>query len=140
MMNGLGVATMVEALDEQTARRARPLGAPLLPAQVAAAEFPAVNSLLTLAVSVVVVVALNLARDVLVPITLAIMLSFLLTPLASFLRRMHLPRTVAVLAAVLLALGVIVAVGGVIALQVSSLSADFPRYETSMRTKVDAVR
>ena len=118
-----------------------PSGAGLpLPGQVMAAELPGVNSLLTLAVCVVVVGALYLARDVLIPVTLAVLLSFLLAPIASLLRRVGLPRTPSVLVAVLLALGVIVGVGGVIGMQLASLSDDFPRYETAMRIKVEAVR
>ncbi|MEJ0047970.1 MAG: hypothetical protein WDN04_18995 [Rhodospirillales bacterium] len=46
------------------------------------AELPGVSSLVTLAVSVVVVGALYFARDVLIPVTLAVLLSFLLAPLA----------------------------------------------------------
>ncbi len=110
-----------------------------LPAQVVAAELPGVNSLLTLAVGVVVVGALYLARDVLIPVTLAVLLSFLLAPIASLLRRARLPRTASVLLAVLLALGVIISVGGVIGMQLASLSDDFPRYETAMREKIEAV-
>jgi predicted PurR-regulated permease PerM len=107
---------------------------------VAPTELPEVNSLLTLAVGVVVIVSLYLARDVLIPITLAVLLSFLLAPLASVLRRAHLPRTASVLLAVLLALGVIIGVGSVIGLQLASLSDGFPRYETALRIKVDTVR
>ena len=47
---------------------------------VAAAEIPGVQSLLTLAVFVVVVGGLSLAKEVLVPITLAVLLSFVLAP------------------------------------------------------------
>jgi predicted PurR-regulated permease PerM len=112
----------------------------VLPGQVLPAEVPGVNSLLTLAVSVVVVGALFLARDVLIPVTLAVLLSFLLAPVASLLRRIGLPRTPSVLVAVLLALGVIVGVGGVIGMQLASLSDDFPRYETAMRVKIETVR
>jgi predicted PurR-regulated permease PerM len=114
-------------------------GVPTLPAQVPPAELPAVNSLLTLAVVVVVIGALYLGRDVLIPVTLAGLLSFLLAPLTALLRRMHLPRTPAVLVAVFLALGVIVGLGAVIGLQVASLSADLPQYEAAMRTKIESV-
>jgi predicted PurR-regulated permease PerM len=114
--------------------------APALPAQVPPAELPGVGSLLMLAIIVVVVVALYLARDVMIPVTLAGLLSFLLAPLTSVLRRMRVPRTASVLLAVFLALAVILGVGAVIALQFSSLSADFPQYESTMRTKVENAR
>ena len=56
-------------------------------AQVAPAETPSLRSLTTLAGSVVIVAALYFGRDVLIPITLAILLSFVLAPLADLLRR-----------------------------------------------------
>ena len=45
-----------------------------------AVELSGVSNLVTLAVSVVVVGALYFARDVLIPVTLAVLLSFLLAP------------------------------------------------------------
>jgi predicted PurR-regulated permease PerM len=110
-----------------------------LTTQVPPAALPAVNSLLTLAVVVVVIGALYLGRDVLIPVTLAGLLSFLLAPLTALLRRLRLPRTPAVLVAVFLALGVIVGMGAVIGLQVASLSADLPQYESAMRAKIESV-
>jgi len=107
--------------------------------QIPPAEVPAMNSLLTLAVIVVVVGALYLGRDVLIPVTLAGLLSFLLAPLTGLLRRMRLGRTPSVFLAVFLALGVIVGVGGVIGLQVSSLSANFPQYEIAMQGKIESL-
>jgi predicted PurR-regulated permease PerM len=117
-----------------------PISQAISPATIAPAEASGVSNLVTLAVSVVVVGALYIARDVLIPITLSILLSFLLAPLASLLRRLRIGRVVSVLLAMLLALGVIGGVGGVIGLQISGLSADFPTYEIAMETKLDAVR
>jgi predicted PurR-regulated permease PerM len=105
-----------------------------------AVELSGVSNLVTLAVSVVVVGALYFARDVLIPVTLAVLLSFLLAPLAGLLRRRRLGRVPSVLLTVLLALGVIVGVGSVIGLQISSLSDNFPRYEAAMNTKLDSLR
>ncbi len=108
--------------------------------QIAAPELPGVSSLLTLAVSVVVIGALFLAREVLIPITLAVLMSFLLAPFASFLRRLRLGRTVAVLLAVLLALLVLLGVAGIIGMQIASLSSDVPRYQATLETKFDTLR
>ena len=82
--------------------------------RVSAADLPSLSGLLTLAVAVVAVAALYLARDVFVPITLAVLLSFVLAPFVRMLRWAGLPRPPAALIAVLLALAVILAVGGVI--------------------------
>jgi predicted PurR-regulated permease PerM len=108
--------------------------------RVSAVELPSLSGLLTLAAAVVVVAALYLARDLLVPITLAVLLSFALAPFVRVLRWAGLPRPPAALIAVILALAVILAVGGVIGAQIASLTQDLPRYETTIRQKVDAVR
>src|ERR1700728_3686184 len=60
--------------------------------QVPPAETPGVQGLLTLAVAVVIVAGLYLGREVMIPIILAVLLSFLLAPVANFLRRLHLGR------------------------------------------------
>ena len=93
---------------------------------VSAAELPSLSGLLTLAIAVVVVAALYLARDLFVPITLAVLLSFVLAPFVRILRWAGLPRPPAALIAVLLALAVILVVGGVIGAQIASLAQDLP--------------
>jgi len=67
---------------------------------VPAAASPA-STILSLQIGVVVVVALYFAREVLVPITVAVLLSFVLSPLVNFLRRLRLGRIPSVLIAVL---------------------------------------
>jgi len=115
---------------------------PLAPARayIPASETPKPEKLLGLAVSVVVVAGLYLGREVLIPIVLAVMLSFLLAPLVGLLRRLHIPKVPAVLAAVLAALGIILALGGLIGSQIATLAQDIPRYESTMEQKVNALR
>lgn len=108
--------------------------------RVSAADLPSLAGLLTLAVSLVTVAALYLARDLLIPLTLAVLLSFVLAPLVRLLRRARLPWPPAVLIAVLLALAVLLAVGGVIGAQIAGLADDLPRYETTIRKKIDTVQ
>jgi predicted PurR-regulated permease PerM len=109
-------------------------------AKVTAADRPSTSSLLALAVTVVVIAGLYLGREVLVPIVLALLLSFLLAPLVDLLRRIYLPRTAAVLVATALALGVILLLGAIIGTQVASLASDLPQYERTIETKVSTVR
>ena len=113
---------------------------PPSPVRVDPLELPAVNSLLTLAVGVVVVSALYFGRDVLIPITLAVLLSFLLAPLASALRGLRLGRTMAVLLAVLIAVTLLLGVTGIIGMQIANLTTDFPRYQATLQVKVDALK
>ncbi|MCW8085257.1 AI-2E family transporter [Sabulicella glaciei] len=107
---------------------------------VVQAEAPSLTSLLSLAIGVVVVAGLALARDVLIPITLALLLSFVLVPLAELLRRIGLGRTGGALLAALLALCLILALGTVIASQVGNLAQDLPRYQATMQEKLSAAR
>lgn len=76
----------------------------------------------------------------LIPITLAVLLSFVLAPLVGLLRRLRLPDLPAVLLAVVLALGVIVGLGSLIGVQVADLAADAPRYAAAIQQKVEAVQ
>lgn len=110
------------------------------PTTVRPAETPGLTGLLTLAVAVVVVAGLYLGRTVLIPITLAVLLSFLLAPVVNLLRRIHLGRVLSVLVAVVISLGFILAVGGLIGTQIAQLAQEVPRYATTIRTKVDTVQ
>lgn len=110
------------------------------PAQVVPPQMPGLNSLLTLVTGVVIVAALYLAREVLIPITLAILLSFVLAPIVELLRRIHLPHVLSVLVAVVIGLGAIGVIGGVIGVQVAGLASDVPQYATTIEAKVAALR
>jgi len=123
-----------------TARSAKPVPAPQSGAQVVAAQVPGITALLSLAVGVVIIAGLFLGKDVLIPVTLAILLSFVLSPIVDLLRRWRVPKGVAVLVAVLSALG---ALGGIIALvgmQAASLADDAPRYAQTIEGKLAGVQ
>jgi predicted PurR-regulated permease PerM len=76
----------------------------------------------------------------LLPVTVAILLSFILSPLVALLRRIHIPRPIAVLFSVALALATIAGIGTLVAKQVVDLAADLPRYQLTIEQKVDAFR
>ena len=88
----------------------------------------------------VVIAGLYLGRTVLIPITLAVLLSFLLAPLVNLLRRIHLGRVLSVIVAVLLALSIILALGGLIGSQLAQLAQEVPNYATTIRSKIDTVQ
>ena len=104
------------------------------------AERPGGASLLALATGVVIVAALILAREILVPITLAVLLSFLLAPLVALLRAIRLGRVLSVLAAMLLAIGVVVFVAAAIGSQIADLAGNLPRYQATVENKVTSVQ
>ena len=96
--------------------------------------------MLALQVGVVVVAGLYLGREVLIPITLAVLLSFVLAPLANLLRRFRLGRVASVLVAVALAIGIVIVIGTVIGSQVASLATRLPEYTGTIETKIQSVR
>ena len=108
--------------------------------RVTPAEAPNVGALLGLAIGVVIIAALSVAREVLIPITLAVLLSFVLGPIVALLRRLKVPRVASAFLAVLAALGVVVVLGSVIGTQMAQLTDDLPRYASTIEQKVTAVR
>lgn len=93
-----------------------------------------------LAVFAAVVAALYFGREVVIPIALAILLSFVLAPLVDLLRRARLGHVPSVLIAVVLAIGIVLAVGAAIGTQVAQLATNLPRYQTTIMHKVETVR
>ena len=87
-----------------------------------------------------VVAGLYFGREVLLPIALAVLLSFVLAPAVKLLQRAHFPRFAAVAIIVLLAFGVISAIGTLMFAQVSQLAAELPRYQSTLSAKVSALR
>jgi len=106
-------------------------------AQISAVGAPELKSLLSIAVAAVVIAALYFGHDVLIPIVLAVLLSFVLSPVVGFLERLRLWRAPAVIVTVLAALGLIGAVGTLIGTQAAGLAQDAPRYAQTIQAKVE---
>ena len=106
---------------------------------VASVSIPEIKSLFRLAAGVVVIAALYFGKDVLIPITLAVMLSFLLAPIVSLLQRLRFGRAPAVILTVLAALGIFGLVATLFATQATSLAADAPRYAKSIESKFEGL-
>jgi predicted PurR-regulated permease PerM len=98
-----------------------------------------VDGLIATAVGVTLVACLYFARAVLIPITLAILLSFLVAPLANTLGRLKLGHVASVFAAVVISVSVIGVLGAVIATQLSDLASGMPRYQATIERKIEAV-
>jgi predicted PurR-regulated permease PerM len=81
----------------------------------------AFNNFITIAV---VIATLYFSREILVPIALAVLLSFVLTPLVRLLQRWHFPRALAVVFAVAGALAVTVTLTTMVMVQVNQLARD----------------
>lgn len=109
-------------------------------ANVRAASAPELKSLLGIAVGTLSIAALYFGKDVLVPITLAIMLSFVLSPIVALLQRTGLWRAPAVIVTVLAALGMLGLFATLIGSQAASLSANAPQYAKTIEAKVQGVQ
>jgi predicted PurR-regulated permease PerM len=84
----------------------------------------------------VVVAALYLAKELLVPLTLAVLLSFMLSPVCDWLERHRLPRIPAVMVTAVLgfaALGLLVWIAVV---QMTELAPKMPEYQANLQTKL----
>ncbi len=116
--------------------------APLIPprpTRIAAAETPPPTLTSPLVVAAILIAGLYIGRDVLIPITIAILLTFVLAPLVNLLRRWHFGRFPSVAAAVLMALGIAGAMGTLIGMQLADIAHDVPRYRTTIERKVEGL-
>jgi predicted PurR-regulated permease PerM len=101
---------------------------------------PGLLGLTSTITAVVVVCGLYFGREVLIPITLAVLLSFLLAPLVSLLRRLHCGQLPSIFIAVLVALVSLLAVGTLIAAQVAQLASSLPQYQAAIELKIETVQ
>jgi predicted PurR-regulated permease PerM len=94
----------------------------------------------SLAGLLVAAAVLYLARDVLIPLALAILLSFLLAPVVRRLEQWHLGRIPSTFVAVLIGFSIIGGIGWVATKQALSLAGKLPEYRENIQKKIRAVR
>lgn len=93
-------------------------------------------ALIQIAAGLLVVAALFWAQTVLVPMAIAILLSFMLAPIADWLERLYLPRVASLIAIVALALTVVSGVAVLAASQVYSLADSLPKYRQNIEERL----
>lgn len=118
------------AAPEPSPAQTSPLGEPGSMVSIASAAI----------VATLVVTVLYVGRDILIPLALALLLSFVLSPLVSRAKRLGVPRTPAVVGVVLLAFVALFGISALMAGQVGQLASDLPQYQTTMREKVQSLR
>lgn len=121
-------------MAEDTARQlqARPI-------PVAKAVPPA-SAETTLLIIALVVATLYLGSGILMPIALAVLLSFVLTPAVSRLERLRLGRIPSVLLVVILVFAGISGFGMVVGSQIADLAGNLPTYQRNIHTKLESLR
>ncbi|POR52426.1 AI-2E family transporter [Bosea psychrotolerans] len=116
------------------------LPAKLGPTQEIKALAPHGPGLGTFGVIALIVTALYVGRDVFVPVALAILFSFVLAPLVKVLRRLKIPRSLAVITIVVVAFAGVSALAMMMATQATQLASDLPRYQNTIREKISSLR
>ena len=91
-------------------------------------------------IAAVGVAALYCGRQVLIPIALASLLSFVLTPPLLLLQKVRIPRGPAVALVTLFAFTILGGIGLEVGRQATELAGDFPQYESGLREKVHSLR
>lgn len=86
-----------------------------------------------------VLALLYFGRDVLIPITLAFILSFLIAPFVRALRHLGLGQTASVLTGVAVVASALLLVGAVIITQVTRLGASLPQYQDTIASKLETL-
>jgi len=89
-----------------------------------------------LLIAALVIAGLYFGREVLLPLALAILLSFVLTPMLLLLRRLKVPRVLGVTIVVSFAFAVILGLGWLFSQQASQLAENFPMYRTAIVEKI----
>jgi predicted PurR-regulated permease PerM len=96
--------------------------------------------LVTLATAALIIAGLYWGRTVFIPIALAALLTFLLSPVVGALDRRRLGPVTSVLVVVLVACGLAGGIGWVLARQLSALADELPRYSANIRQRVATLR
>ncbi|MFL6568737.1 MAG: AI-2E family transporter, partial [Chthoniobacterales bacterium] len=99
----------------------------------------ALSGIFTVLLMAFVIAVLYFGREILVPLALAVMLTFLLSPVVARIER-FLGRIVAVLFVVALMFGVIGGTGYLLTQQLIDLAARLPNYQANIETKLRSIR
>ena len=98
------------------------------------------SAVATAILAAIIVMVLYFGREIIIPIALAILLSFVLAPLVGLLQRVRIPRGLAVVSVVVIAFALIFAMGSLLATQLAQLAGELPRYQSTISEKIQSFR
>jgi predicted PurR-regulated permease PerM len=101
---------------------------------------PGSSGVRTAAIVIVVISLLYLAREILIPLALAITLALVLTPAVDWLQKVLLGRVTAVALVMILTIAATGGVAWVIFNQLVGVANELPRYQQNIRNKLEAMR
>jgi len=90
--------------------------------------------------AVLVIAILYWAQEVLIPIAVAVLLTFVLNPVVSALERLRLGRVTAVTISAVLTFSILLGFGWVVARQLAGLANELPQYRRNIREKIADLR
>jgi predicted PurR-regulated permease PerM len=88
----------------------------------------------------IVIAALYLGREILVPLAFALILTFVLSPVVVFVQRSRIGRVPSVVATVLVTVAVAGCIAWVITVQLVDVATEVPRYRQNIHAKLEALR
>ena len=100
---------------------------------------PLFNAMAAVALALGLATLLTTGKEIIVPLALATLLSFALTPIVVWLERVGFKRGLAVVSAIVLALAVIIGMAYLSYRQIVALVQDIPSYETTIRQKISGL-
>ena len=98
------------------------------------------SSLIAFGIFVLIIACLYWAQAVLIPIALAIMLTFLLSPVSSFLERTGLGRLPSVIMIVVVTFSLLATIGWVVTVEFTNLGNELPKHTGNIKQKISDVR
>ncbi|MET0720153.1 MAG: AI-2E family transporter [Tardiphaga sp.] len=101
---------------------------------------PPGTALINMAVAALIVTGLYFGREILVPVALAVLLSFVLAPFVIRLQSWRVPRTLSVLVTVFIGFSIIFSLGGLMVSQANRLAEELPGYQQTLREKIHGLR
>lgn len=94
----------------------------------------------TLMVTILIAAVLHFGREIFLPLAFAVVITFALTPVVSFMRNRGLPNLAAVLAAVTVTFIAIAMFMLVVVAQVGTLARDLPTFQSNIVSKLDGLQ
>src|SRR3954467_11768733 len=109
---------------------------PLAPRPIADSLTP---KFMATVIAAVVVGGIYLGRPVLMPLALAVLISFALAPLVALLKKVRLGNVAPVLISLLFGVVIFSSLAGFMGSQLAKLAADLPRYQANLTHKIQSV-
>lgn len=98
------------------------------------------STFMTAVIAAIVVAGVYFGRPILVPLALAVLIAFALSPLVRLLRKLSLGRVFSVLISLLVAVVLMGAVGTFIGSQAAKVAVELPHYQRNLSKKIQSIR